>query len=601
MPEATVSERARPPRHLRWQPVLHVHRAERADALVDALGELLAAPLADPFAPEVVAVPTRGMERWLTQRLSAALGATPGRRDGVCANVEFPFPRRLVGDAVAAASGIDPDDRPVAAGARGLAAARGRRRVAATSRGCAALADHLGDDATPTGARAASPPSATSPSCSTATRCTGPRCCARGRAGEDAATAGRPSCGGGCASGSACPSPAERLDARVRARCARDPALVDLPERALAVRPDAAAGRPPARCCARSPRGRDVHLFLLHPSPALWEQVARAAPPVVRRADDRTAALPSNRLLASWGQDARELQLVLGAHEHVDHHHPVAHRGATRCSRASRPTSATRPPSPEPRAARPDDRSVQVHACHGRARQVEVAARRDPAPARRRPDARAARRHRHVPGHRDVRAADPGDVRRGRGRRRRRVEPLPEELRPPDLRVRLADRSLRQTNPVLGVVARLLELAGRAADRLAGARPRRPRAGPPPLPARRRRPRADRRTGSPTSGIRWGLDAAHRAPFKLERRCPRGTWRAGLDRAAARRDDDRGRASGCSSGVLPLDDVESGAIDLAGRLRRARRPAAGGASTRFARRKPIGDVGGGARRRPPTR
>src|SRR6476660_1855341 len=92
--------------------MLHIHRAERADGLVEALGRLLADPLPDPFAPEVISVPTRGMERWLTQRLSARLGATPGRADGVCANIGFPSPRRLVGDAIAAASGIEPDDDP---------------------------------------------------------------------------------------------------------------------------------------------------------------------------------------------------------------------------------------------------------------------------------------------------------------------------------------------------------------------------------------------------------------------------------------------------------------------------------------------------------
>src|SRR3954454_10549224 len=84
--------------------MLHVHRSDRADGLVAALRALLASPPEDPFAPEVVAVPTRGMERWLTQRVSAALG--------ICANVEFPFPRRLTGAAVAAASGIDPDEDP---------------------------------------------------------------------------------------------------------------------------------------------------------------------------------------------------------------------------------------------------------------------------------------------------------------------------------------------------------------------------------------------------------------------------------------------------------------------------------------------------------
>src|SRR4051794_36508690 len=89
--------------------MLHLHRAERADGLVEALRDLLVEQLEDPCAPEVIAVPTRGMERWLTQRMSACLGATPGRSDGVCANVEFPFPRRLVEDSVAAASGVDPD------------------------------------------------------------------------------------------------------------------------------------------------------------------------------------------------------------------------------------------------------------------------------------------------------------------------------------------------------------------------------------------------------------------------------------------------------------------------------------------------------------
>src|ERR1700760_968200 len=76
--------------------VLHIHRAARADALADALAGLLAEPSSDPLAPEVVAVPTRGMERWLTQRMSAVLGARPGHADGICANVAFPTPHRLV-------------------------------------------------------------------------------------------------------------------------------------------------------------------------------------------------------------------------------------------------------------------------------------------------------------------------------------------------------------------------------------------------------------------------------------------------------------------------------------------------------------------------
>ena len=92
--------------------MLHVHRAERADGLIDALRGLLGEPLPDPFAAEVIAVPTRGMERWLAQRMSDRLGASAGGTDGICANVEFPFPRRLVGDAVALASGIEAESDP---------------------------------------------------------------------------------------------------------------------------------------------------------------------------------------------------------------------------------------------------------------------------------------------------------------------------------------------------------------------------------------------------------------------------------------------------------------------------------------------------------
>lgn len=63
---------------------LHVHRAERPDQLANGLGALLASPLPDPFAEELVLVPARGVERWLSQRLSHILGAG-GNGDGVCA------------------------------------------------------------------------------------------------------------------------------------------------------------------------------------------------------------------------------------------------------------------------------------------------------------------------------------------------------------------------------------------------------------------------------------------------------------------------------------------------------------------------------------
>ncbi len=83
--------------------MLHVHRSTRGSALVEALGDLVQKPLDDPFAPDVVAVPARGIERWLAQRLSHHLGAGSDG-DGACARVDFPHPDEPLDAAVAAAS-----------------------------------------------------------------------------------------------------------------------------------------------------------------------------------------------------------------------------------------------------------------------------------------------------------------------------------------------------------------------------------------------------------------------------------------------------------------------------------------------------------------
>lgn len=76
---------------------LHIHRAERTDLLADGLGALLSDPLPDPFAEELVIVPAKGVERWLGQRLSHALGRGAGD-DGVCAGIAFRNPRSLIAE-----------------------------------------------------------------------------------------------------------------------------------------------------------------------------------------------------------------------------------------------------------------------------------------------------------------------------------------------------------------------------------------------------------------------------------------------------------------------------------------------------------------------
>ena len=287
--------------------------------------------------------------------------------------------------------------------------------------------------------------------------------------------------------------------------------------------------------------------------------------------EDVTRELPANRLLASWGQDVRELQLVAGPPADADHHHGTTAATGTLLARIQADVRADRPSPGPPLPGQADerlelggDRSIQVHACHGRARQVEVL--------------RDAILHELA----EDPALEPRDVivmcpdietfapligaTFGAGEispEDDELEDLPEELRPPDLRVRLADRSLRQTNAVLGFVSRLLELADQrlTASQVLDLADREP--------VRRRFGLDDDDVARveewvAQSGIRWGLDAAHRAPFKLDK-LPAGTWRSGLDRVllGVAMTDEEQRLFG---GVLPLDDVESGAIDLAGRL-----------------------------------
>jgi exodeoxyribonuclease V gamma subunit len=531
--------------------MLQIHRAERADALVAALAQLLEEPLGDPFARELISVPTRGVERWLSQRLSSVLGAHPGRGDGVCANVDFPPPRRLVNEAVATASGIDPETDPwlpersvwplieivdECLTEPWLEPLQERRF--ASLRHVADLFDRY----------AAYRP--------------------------DLLRAWSKHDDGGIPPDAAwqaelwrrldarigAPGPAERVEAAC-ARLREEPDIVDLPPRlSLFGLTRLPAGR--LAILRALADHRDVHLFVLHPSPRLWERIAAEQAPVVRRGDDPTTALPRNPLLASWGHDSRELQLVLGA-DTPSLHHSRSHAANTLLARIQADVREDReppgPPLPGAHDARPpldpEDPSVQVHSCHGRARQVEVL--------------RDAILHALA----DDPTLEPRDVivmcpdietfapliqaTFGAG------EVADDPATEPDLRVRLADRSLRQTNPVLGVVARLLELAD---ERLTASQV---------LDLADREP-VRRRFGFDdddlarieewvrAAGIRWGLDAAHRAPFKLDG-LPTGTWRAGLDRlllgVTMTEDEQRLFAD-----VLPLDDVESGAIDLAGRL-----------------------------------
>ncbi|HEX2174445.1 MAG TPA: exodeoxyribonuclease V subunit gamma, partial [Nocardioidaceae bacterium] len=360
------------------------------------------------------------------------------------------------------------------------------------------------------------------------------------------------------------PSPAERLEPACVAL--RDsPGLVDLPER-LSLFGPTRLSTAQLEVLAALAQARDVHLWLPHPSATLWDKVAEVAedaaladrPRQVRRRTDPTADLPRNRLLASLGRDAREMQLRLAscAVETRHHHHPLERQADTMLGRLQTALRDDAAPATQPPTLRPDDRSLQVHACHGPARQVEVL--RDVLVGLLADDPTLEPR--------DVLVMCP-DI--------EQYAPLisatfglEEEAATAHhpghrLRVRLADRSLRSTNPLLDTLASLLELA----DARVTASEVLDLASLSPVRRRFRLSDDDMerlQEWVSASGVRWGLDAAHRSPFGLGK-VPQNTWRAGLDRIllGAAMAEDELRWVGLA---LPLDDVDSNDVDLAGRL-----------------------------------
>ncbi|MGZ4442727.1 MAG: exodeoxyribonuclease V subunit gamma, partial [Nocardioidaceae bacterium] len=293
----------------------HIHRSERADALVRGLGEVLAAAPDDPFTTDVVAVPSRGVERWIAQSLSSSLGASPGAADGICAGVEFPSPGRLVAGVVAAATGLDPDKDPWAE-ARLAFALLDVIDACAGEPWCRTLGRHLGlvDGAVDQGRRVA-----------TAQKLAGlftsygaqrPALLRAWAGGDDTDGDGVP-----LAADLACqaelwrrlrtaldvPSPAERVD-EACGRLRAEPGAVDLPAR-LSVFGPTRLTADQVQVLDALAEHRDVHLWLPHPSDRLWQRVALAGAGVGPRRDDPTADLPRHPLLASCARDAREMQL----------------------------------------------------------------------------------------------------------------------------------------------------------------------------------------------------------------------------------------------------------------------------------------------------
>lgn len=526
---------------------LHLHRAERTDLLADGLGALLADPLPDPFAEELVLVPARGIERWLSQRLSHVLGRGHGG-DGVCAGVSFRSP----GSLIAEITGTVDDDpwSPEAMTWRLLEVID----CSLEEPWCRTLAAHLGqfhtgDEAELRRGRRYS----------VARRLAGlfasyarqrPQLLVDwldGNAGDlDEDLLWQPELWRVLVERVGADPPHIRHQ-KTLARLREGPS--DLPER-LSLFGHTRLPCTDIELLQALSTHHNLHLWLPHPSDELWRALTGTHGAIPRR-DDTSHRNAHHPLLATLGRDLRELQRSLPTEPQTDEYLGEERRPDTLLGwlQSDIAANAVRP---QGRKLAADDRSVQVHNCHGPARQVDVL--REVLLGLLQDDPTLEPRDILVmcP---DIETYAPlivadfglGDV-------------VPGAHPAHRLRVKLADRSLIQTNPLLGVASQLLALAGSRATasevlNLAQTAPIRGRFGftDDDLEAITRWVRQP--------NIRWGFDQEHRQPYHVD--FVQNTWGFGIDRllAGVAMSDD---SHAWIDATLPLDDVSSNRVQLAG-------------------------------------
>lgn len=509
--------------------------------LADGLARLLAEPAPDPFTEELVLVPAKGIERWLSQRLSDRLG--------VCAGVRFRSPRSLIAEITGTVeddpwspealvwpllSVIDehldePWARPLATHLGQFEAGEERelrqgRRYAVARRLAGLFTSYarqrpelliswLDDDAV------------------------------------EPDLAWQPPLWRALVSRVDAVPPHVRHD-QVRARLREAPS--DLPPR-ISLFGHTRLPVTDVELLDALATHHELYLWLPHPSDALWQTLAsdRDRGPVPRREDiaHRSVRHP---LLATLGRDVRELQRALP--EPTSDEYLSGTTFSDSLLGWLQSDLAADEVRPQGRALAAHDHTVQVHSCHGPARQIDVL--REVLLGLLADDPTLEPRDILVmcP---DIETYAPLiSARFGLG------ESVPGAHPAHQLRVRLADRALVQTNPLLTVAGQILSLAsGRATAsevlNLAEATPVRMRFG-----------FTDDDLDAITAwvreaNIRWGFDPEHRAPYGVD--FLHNTWRFGIDRvlAGVAMSEDSHTWLGAT---LPLDDVSSNRVELAGRF-----------------------------------
>jgi exodeoxyribonuclease V gamma subunit len=371
---------------------LFVHHGAQLAPLADGLAGRLAAPRGDPFEPIVVGVPTAGMRDWITRHLATRLG--------VSANVDLPFPGRFL--AAALGLRLDADDPwdverltwsvldvldsgvvDVPGWDHATRHGHDESRRFAVARRIADLFDRYATNRPELlrqwqrGVRG------------DGTR----RAMSAGGAGDPGSPAHHPGPGDSETTGALPATMAWQFELwrAVRSRIGVASRAEQLPDLVAELR---GGGLQPALPSTVELFGvgslsppqldvltalaevRDVHVSVLHPSPVAWYRTPpldHRRPASRARRNDGIAA-DHHPLLQSWGRlSAETAALIRGITPPIAIDNVATGPVGTPVSLLEHVRAdlvADRPPSPY--AWRTGDTSVQVHACHGSVRQLEV-------------------------------------------------------------------------------------------------------------------------------------------------------------------------------------------------------------------------------------
>lgn len=500
---------------------LHIHHGSHLVELTESLAALLSVALPDPFTAEVLAVPTAGIRDWLQQQLALRLGTTIGH-DGVSANIEMLFPSRFVARALGRPAHVDdPWDidhltwavltalesgavivpgyttraapHPITAHTRYATA----RRITdlfdryANNRPAMLHQWYLGHDGDGTlDERGAVVP-------------------------LDDDQRWQPALWRQVRKLIAVPNHAELMP-QLLASLAAGQLSPQLPQR-VAVFGVSAISPGQLSVLSALSHVRDVHVYLVHPSAIAWQNCKQRlhGALTLRSGCDATAAV-QHRLVRSWARPAMEAVALLGGLDADQqlHRHPLHEltNGSTALLLHQLQADIAADREPLGGRAHIRDDSVQIHACHGTTRQLEVL--RDALGHAFANDATLAPH--------DVVIVCPDLARFApliASVFQRGIFPVP---------VQVSDLSLGASNPVATALSTLLELAsGRctASDLLGlcALTPIRLKLGLTDDDVAR----IDQWVTD--LGVTWGLDAEHRSQWVPEH-ITEGTWTSALDR-----------------------------------------------------------------------